>query len=203
MIKTIDKNVTAEIVRKKSRFIANMFYVKDVAQAEEIIKQVKKQYHDAKHNCFAFSISNTQGIVKKSSDDGEPTGTAGMPLLNILEKNNLNNVLIIVTRYFGGTLLGTGGLLRAYSDVAIQALQNTNIIHEYTGLDVFLQLDYSNLEKFKYYCRKNNINITNIQYDNDIKCVVEVTKQEKEKIIKDNEKIIKKYEYGKQKKIRK
>ena len=112
---TIKDNVQFELVEKKSRFIANLFYVESTQEAENIIKDIRKKYYDAKHNCIAYRIIDNGRIVEKASDDGEPSGTAGAPMLNILQKNNLANVLIIVTRYFGGILLGTGGLVRAYS----------------------------------------------------------------------------------------
>ena len=115
----LEKNVTAELVEKKSKFIANIFYVESVNEAEEKIKNVKKQYYDAKHNCFAYIISEDNVLTKRFSDDGEPSGTAGAPMLDILEKQKLYNVVVIVTRYFGGILLGTGGLVRAYSDFII------------------------------------------------------------------------------------
>ena len=114
--KTITQSCMAEIVEKKSRFIANIFYIQSVEEAEEYIKKIKKQYHDAKHNCFAYIVTDLEGnTVQKSSDDGEPSGTAGAPMLKILTAQNLCNILVIVTRYFGGILLGTGGLVRAYS----------------------------------------------------------------------------------------
>lgn len=114
--KTIKQNSTAEIVEKKSKFIANVFCIDTVEQAEEYIKKIKKQYHDAKHNCFAYIVKDLCGnTVQKSSDDGEPSGTAGAPMLKILVGQNLSNILVIVTRYFGGILLGTGGLVRTYS----------------------------------------------------------------------------------------
>ena len=114
--KTINKNTKAEIVEKKSKFIANVFYVESVEEAEEYVKKIKKQEHDAKHNCFAYIITDLEGnTIQKSSDDGEPSGTAGAPMLKILTEKNLSNILVVVTRYFGGILLGTGGLVRAYS----------------------------------------------------------------------------------------
>ena len=125
---TIEKNVTAEIVDKKSKFIANFIYVDDVIKAEQLIKETRKKYFDARHNCIAYRIIENDQIIEKSSDDGEPSGTAGAPMLNILQKNNLANVLIIVTRYFGGILLGTGGLVRAYSDSLLKAIDQANII---------------------------------------------------------------------------
>ena len=119
---TIKSNVQAEIVEKKSKFIANLFYVDSIKQAEKLIQETKQKYHDARHNCVAYRIIEEDSIVEKASDDGEPSGTAGLPMLHILQTNNLANVLIIVTRYFGGILLGTGGLVRAYSNSLIEAI---------------------------------------------------------------------------------
>ena len=99
---------------------------------------------------------------------GNQVGTAGGPMLNILAKNNLCNVLIIVTRYFGGILLGTGGLVRAYSDATTKVIENATIANETLGLEVEVEIEYSNLELLKYYCKKNNINISNIIYENNI-----------------------------------
>ena len=116
---TIKENVLAEIVEKKSKFIANLFYIESQQEAEKIIKQIKKKYYDARHNCIAYRVIENDSVIEKSSDDGEPSGTAGAPMLNILQKNNLCNVLVVVTRYFGGILLGTGGLVRAYSNCSM------------------------------------------------------------------------------------
>ena len=99
---TILKNETAEIVEKKSKFIANLFHVESVEEAENRIKDIKKKYHDARHNCIAYRVAENGQIIEKSSDDGEPSGTAGGPMLNILQKNNLCNLVIVVTRYFIG-----------------------------------------------------------------------------------------------------
>lgn len=206
MFKTIKENVVAEIIEKKSKFIANLIYVQNIEEAEEIIKQTKKKYYDARHNCFAFCISTQDGIIKKSSDDGEPSGTAGAPMLNIIEKNGLCNVLVIITRYFGGILLGTGGLVRAYSDATLKALEMANFAIEETGMELAVEIQYPDLENFKYYCRKNGINIINTEYDKNIKCFIEVNEQEKNSIIENTDrnsiKIIK-YEIIKQKNIRK
>jgi len=121
---TLKEASTAEIVEKKSRFIANSCHIESKEEAEEKINLIKKKYYDAKHNCFSFSIVDKDGnLLEKSSDDGEPSGTAGAPILNVIRKNNLNNVLIVVTRYFGGILLGTGGLTRAYSNTALASIE--------------------------------------------------------------------------------
>ena len=121
----------AEIVEKKSRFIANIFYVETVDEAEEYIKQIKKEYHDAKHNCFAYAIeTGNGGIAVKYNDDGEPQGTAGAPILKMILEQGMSNILVVVTRYFGGILLGTGGLVRAYTGATECALNSAKIINK-------------------------------------------------------------------------
>lgn len=105
-------------------------------------------------------------------------GTAGSPMLNILTKNNLCNVLIVVTRYFGGILLGTGGLVRAYSEATSKVIETATLANETIGLEVKVEIGYTTLELLKYYCRNNNINIINIIYENNIKCYLEVTEEE-------------------------
>ncbi len=182
MLKTIKENTSAEIIEKKSKFIANVYYIQSEEEAEEIIKQIRKQYHDAKHHCYAYSIMTKNGIKNKMSDDGEPSGTAGMPMLNILVKRELVNVLVIVTRYFGGILLGTGGLLRAYSEATLQAIEKTEMVIEEIGYEVEIIIQYQELEKIQYYCQKNAITILKIEYEEKVKCILEMTEEEKEKI---------------------
>ena len=179
---TINENVSSEIVQKKSRFIANLFYVQTEEEANEKIKEIRKKYYDAKHHCYAFSIMQNESLLNRMSDDGEPSGTAGMPMLNILQKKELVNVLVIVTRYFGGTLLGTGGLVRAYTDATLSALEKATFAYEEPGYELELILDYSDLSPFEYYAQKNNIKITNIEYGQIITCKVEITKDKISKI---------------------
>lgn len=105
MFKTIKEEVSCEIAEKKSRFISDIFYVESKEEAEERIKEIKKKYYDAKHHCFAYSVFDENGRLDRFSDDGEPSGTAGSPMLNILTSNNLCNIVTVVTRYFGGILL--------------------------------------------------------------------------------------------------
>ena len=147
---TILNDETAEIVEKKSKFIANLIHVESIEDAENKIKEIKKKYYDARHNCVAYRVSEGGQIVEKSSDDGEPSGTAGGPMLNILQKNNLCNLVVIVTRYFGGILLGTGGLVRAYSDATLQVIEKATKVIKVQGVKIEVGLDYSNLEIFKY-----------------------------------------------------
>ena len=187
MFVTIKENVSAEIIEKKSRFIANLVRVEDKIQVENEISKVKKKYHDARHNCIAYRIITKEGVIEKSSDDGEPSGTAGMPMLNILQKNNLCNILIVVTRYFGGILLGTGGLVRAYSDATIKAIENAEKIQNVFGIQMKVKLDYSEYEKFKYYCKKNGINIQNVVYNEKIFCDITLDLESEQKLISDFE----------------
>ena len=189
----LEKELSAEIVEKKSRFIANLFYVDSVEEAEEKIKITKKRYYDAKHNCFAYIVNDDKVFIKKSSDDGEPSGTAGAPMVEILEKQGLANLLIVVTRYFGGILLGTGGLVRAYSDSLKKVLEKATIVELEQGFELDVELEYSNFEKFKYYCSKNNINIINCTYLNNVICKIELNEIEKEKLENDfyNQNILK------------
>ena len=182
---TIAESVQSEITEKKSKFIANLFYVENSEEAEKIIKEIKRKYFDARHNCIAYRVIEAGNIIEKSSDDGEPSGTAGAPMLNILQKNNLANVLIIVTRYFGGILLGTGGLVRAYSASLLQAIDKCSIIKKCFGEELEIELEYSELENFKYYCRKNKISIVDFQYKESIICKIELEEEVKQKLIED------------------
>ena len=184
---TIKDNIQAEIVEKKSRFIASLFYVESVEQANIIIKEVKKKYFDARHNCIAYRVMDNEVLVEKSSDDGEPSGTAGAPMLNILQKNGLVNVLVIVTRYFGGILLGTGGLVRAYSASLQSAIEKSNIIQKCPGEELEILLDYNNFENFKYYCKNNEINIIDTKYTENIVCRIEIEELKKQKLLNDFE----------------
>jgi len=181
-----EEKLEEEIVEKKSKFIGTLFYITSEEQAQEIIKKVKKQYYDARHNCFAYRVMTENGVVERFSDDGEPSGTAGGPMLNILSKNNLCNVLIIVTRYFGGILLGTGGLVRAYSDATTKVIESATLANETMGLEVEVVIDYNGLELLKYYCKNNNINIANTVYEDNIKCYLEVTKEELDNLLDNN-----------------
>ena len=182
---SIKKNVETEIIVKKSKFICNLIKVESQKEAEEYIKNIKKKYYDARHNCVSYRVIEDEQIVEKSSDDGEPSGTAGGPMLNILQKNNLCNVLVIVTRYFGGILLGTGGLVRAYSDATFEAINFAEKIEECIGLEAEVELDYNNLETFKYYCKKNDIYIKDYEYSEKIICKIQLEECNKERLIDD------------------
>ena len=185
-MKSFKENAHIELIEKKSKFITNIFYVESVKEAEEIIIKTKKNYFDARHNCIAYRIMEDR-LIEKSNDDGEPSGTAGVPMLNILQKNNLINILVIVTRYFGGILLGTGGLVRAYSNSVLQAIDKSIKIEKCYGQELEIELNYNEFEKFKYYCKNNKINIIHVQYLDNIVCKIELEEHIKHKLMKDFE----------------
>ena len=188
MFKTINTNVSAEIVEKKSKFIANVFYVETVEEAEEKVKEIKKKYFDARHNCFAYSVFTKDGIVNRFSDDGEPSGTAGGPMLNILNGKELTNLVVIVTRYFGGILLGTGGLIRAYTGATQEALGKLEEVYKDLGLEVKLITTYPEFEKLKYYLKQDQIEITNTEYNEKVEVFVDITEEKYNNILKAKEK---------------
>ena len=134
-----------EIVEKKSRFIATVLPIDTEEEALQYIEKIKKKYWDARHNCFAFVIGSNNEI-QRFSDDGEPQGTAGKPILETLLNENLHNTLIVVTRYFGGTLLGTGGLVRAYGQSSKEGIRNSVI----QKVCFKLTVDYNSIGKIKY-----------------------------------------------------
>lgn len=169
MYKTVKENASYEIVEKKSKFIANVFYIENKEEAENIIKEQKKKYHDARHNCFAYRVLDDNSILEKSSDDGEPSGTAGAPMLNILTKEDIVNTLVIVTRYFGGILLGTGGLVKAYSESTKLALEQAKITKLEEGFIYKIEINYSDLDSFKYYLKNNEIKLVKEEYYENVK----------------------------------
>lgn len=184
-MKTIIGNTEAEIVEKRSKFIANLYYVETVEQAENKLKEIKKKYNDARHNCFAYRVCEKEVTVERASDDGEPSGTAGAPMLNLLSKSELTNCIIIVTRYFGGILLGTGGLVRAYTEAAKQAIEKANLVTIQIGEEILVTITYDKLGEFQYYCQKNNINVISIEYRENIICKIQTIVEEKEKILQE------------------
>ena len=186
MFKTIEKEAEGIIVEKKSKFIAKVFYVQSEEEAEKVLINVRKEYHDARHNCYAYRIIIDGRIVEKQSDDGEPSGTAGAPMLNILEKKDLANVLVIVTRYFGGILLGTGGLVKAYSDATKLALENAAISEKEEGYVVEVKLKYEDMQKIEYLCNKENIMILEKEYTDNVKLLLEISKEKYEHFVEKN-----------------
>ena len=185
MFQTVRNNAFAEITEKKSKFICNIFHVESVQDAEKMLKEVRRKYNDARHNCYVYKIKKDD--VTRISDDGEPSGTAALPMLNILDGRNLSNILVVVTRYFGGILLGTGGLVRAYSLATMEALNNSNIVYQEYGLEIKFLVEYKDLEEVKYQMKNRKIEITDISYGEKIEITVEGPIEQVKKII--NQKI--------------
>ena len=184
---TVQEEEQIQIVEKKSKFIAEIHPVSNIQQVENKIKDIKKKYYDAKHHCIAYRIIDEGRVVERASDDGEPSGTAGAPMLNLLKGNNLCNVVVVVTRYFGGILLGTGGLVRAYSEATNLVIQKSKLVCKTEGYEITLKLEYNNLDTFTYYCKNNNIKILNIEYAENISIKIEMETDKKEILMKDIE----------------
>lgn len=184
---TIEEKTTAKIVEKRSKFIADIFPVCSVKEAEEKIIEIRKKYFDAKHHCFAYRVIENNQIIEKSSDDGEPSGTAGAPMLAILQKQNLSQILVVVTRYFGGTLLGTGGLVKAYSEATIQSIDKAKILQMQKGWEIEIELPYSELKLFSYYCKNKDISIINTIYLDVVICKIEMENKVKNELLRDVE----------------
>ncbi|MEZ3434002.1 MAG: YigZ family protein [Lachnospiraceae bacterium] len=152
-----------EIVEKKSRFIATTYPAKTEGEALGFIESMRKKYWDARHNCFAYVIGE-RGELKRCSDDGEPGGTAGRPMLDVLLGEEIRNITVVVTRYFGGTLLGTGGLVRAYSSAVQSGLASSVIITRISGFKLYIGTDYTSLGKIQYTLAGKDIKILDSAY---------------------------------------
>lgn len=161
--KILYKGGEGEIIEKKSRFIATVRPVESEEEASAFIAEMKKKYWDASHNCSAFTIGERNGI-SRCSDDGEPAQTAGRPMLDVLLGAELHNVCVVVTRYFGGTLLGTGGLVRAYSKAVQEGLKNSVILEKCLADRIRLSTDYSGLGKVQYILAEAGIATMDSQY---------------------------------------
>ena len=184
--KTVYKGGEGEITEKKSRFIATVVPVHTEEEALKFIEAMKKKYWNATHNCFAYVIGEHDEL-QRCSDDGEPGGTAGKPMLDVLTGEEIHNAAIVVTRYFGGTLLGTGGLIRAYTKSSQEGIENASIVRKVQGIRTKIETDYNGIGKIQYiaasmgiknmdtiYTEKVIIDITE-DYDGFEKKVVEAT----------------------------
>lgn len=181
-IKTVYKGASAEIVEKKSRFIGEVYPVASEEEATEILEKVKKKYWDARHHCWAYVIGEVQ-TTERFSDDGEPGGTAGKPILEVLRGAETTNTMIIVTRYFGGTLLGTGGLLRAYTKASQEALSASMIITRISGAKLKLTTDYTGIGKIQYILGQRKIPILDSVYTDKVEVFVLVSEEEEKSLI--------------------
>lgn len=174
--KTVKKDAFAETEIKKSRFLAHIAEVRSEEEAEALIKETRKKYYDASHSCSAYILNSDKGI-RHSSDDGEPSGTAGKPILDVISGAGLSNVIVIVTRYFGGTELGTGGLVRAYSGVTAEVLKNSEIVEVTDARLTEFVIDYGLLPKLQHICMELGIIIYETEYFEKVKISVLITKE--------------------------
>lgn len=169
--KTILNLGTAELVEKKSKFIANVSPIETEQQAQTFINSICKKYYAANHNVFAYQIGENNEL-QRCSDDGEPSGTAGKPIIDILKSEDIKNIVVVVTRYFGGTLLGTGGLVRAYSKAAKEGILNAQIVQKVLYQIFEITVDYTLNGKLQYELLKQNYIIKDTYYTDKVTFVV-------------------------------
>ncbi|USJ21319.1 YigZ family protein [Lactococcus formosensis] len=167
MIITIKEDFTTEEEIKKSRFICHLKRVYTEEEARSFISEIKKEHHKANHNCSAFTLGDRQEI-QRSSDDGEPSGTAGVPMLEILKKREITNVCAVVTRYFGGTKLGAGGLIRAYAGSVGHALDQVGLVKFVTQEQLILTLDYGNYDGLQRFLSAQGLIISESEFLSDV-----------------------------------
>ena len=164
---TIKEDSYDEFVEKKSTFITHLVRVTSEEEAREFVQKMKKKHYDATHVCSCYVVGDNNEITR-ANDDGEPSGTAGAPMLDVLVKNEIKNVCATVIRYFGGTKLGTGGLVRAYGGGVINALKNATLVERKDALEIRLKLDYSLNGKIEYEIEKTNFIVNNLEYTDKI-----------------------------------
>lgn len=170
------KNIEDVIIINKSKFITNLFYIESTVDVDKYLNEIKNKYRDATHHCYAYILNN----IKRFNDDGEPNGTAGMPILKVLEKQDINYVLCIVARYFGGIKLGAGGLLRAYTSSITNAINNTKIVNIENGYLVSINFSYDKEKTINKLL--NEFEIVNKIFDSIIKYEVIINKDTLDKL---------------------
>ncbi len=179
--KTVFGEGSGEIEEKKSRFIATLRHVETPEEAAAFYEEMRKKYWDARHNCTACIIGK-QGEYRHSSDDGEPSGTAGRPMLEVLSGAGLTDTAAVVTRYFGGTLLGTGGLVRAYSAAVLEGLQHTEILEKRLCVCLQITTDYNGVGKLQYLFAQREVQILDSVYEHDVRFRIAVPPEEQKGI---------------------
>ena len=184
-MRTVYKAVRGEYTEKKSRFIADLFYIESEEEAEAALARVRKEFYDARHHCSAFVLAGSGQPVLRSSDDGEPQGTAGHPMLDVLTGMGIVNCLAVVTRYFGGTLLGTGGLVRSYTKALQDALDKSIIIERKNGIPLTVTADYTAIGKLDYYFAKEELPALNKEYGENVKETLLIPEERLEKVKSD------------------
>lgn len=181
--RTVYRGGSGEITEKKSRFIASVRPVETEEEALAFIEEMRKKYWDARHNCWAYVLGERQEIMR-CSDDGEPSQTAGKPMLDVLIGAELTNTAVVVTRYFGGTLLGTGGLVRAYSSAVQEGLGDSVLITKCQGTELLVETDYNGIGKLQYLFGQRQIPMMDTEYTDRVKFTVLVPVSRVEEIKK-------------------
>lgn len=181
--KILYQGAQQELVEKKSRFIATAKPVKTEAEAVAFIDEMKKKYWDASHNCSAYVIGERSQIMR-CSDDGEPSQTAGRPMLDVLLGAEIKDICVVVTRYFGGTLLGTGGLVRAYSGAVHKVLESCQITDQITGRKLSVMTDYNGIGKLQYLFNKNSSLVLDTRYTDQVEVILLIPLYELEEMKK-------------------
>ncbi|MCM1106003.1 MAG: YigZ family protein [Blautia sp.] len=182
--RTVYTGGEGEIVEKKSRFIATVRPVETEEEASAFVAEMKKKYWDARHNCSAFVLGERQEI-SRCSDDGEPAQTAGRPILDVLLKEGLTNTAVVVTRYFGGVLLGTGGLVRAYQAAAQAGLAESVLIEKCRGRKLVIHTDYSGMGKLNYFFAQQKLPVLEVEYGAEVVITVLAPEEKKESVFQD------------------
>ncbi len=172
-IRTVYKTGTGELVERKSRFLSFLYGVESEEEINQLLEDVRKRYWDARHVCYAYVLGE-RGEQQRFSDDGEPSGTAGKPILDVLTGADLIGVLLVVVRYFGGVLLGTGGLVRAYSGAARKALEGAVVITKLPARKLDIVLDYTALGKVQYLLNQEALTVDETEYSDNVTLKVPV-----------------------------
>lgn len=179
---TIKNNIEDEFVEKKSTFITKIIRINNEDEAKNFIQNTKKKYYDSTHVCSCYLVGDNNEITR-ANDDGEPSGTAGVPMLDVLQKKDIKNVCAVVIRYYGGTKLGTGGLVRAYSGGVINAIKKATLVERKNALEIKVNIDYSLNGKIEYEISKTPYIVNNIEYSDKITYELFIMKEDEDKFI--------------------
>ncbi|AAK80252.1 putative YigZ family protein [Clostridium acetobutylicum] len=181
---TVGREIKVEFEEKKSLFIGHIKRVESEEEAKEFVEKIKNEHKDATHNVPAYIVGENR-MIQKCSDNGEPQGTAGVPVLEVIKKNGITDTAIVVTRYFGGILLGTGGLVRAYSRSASDAVKEAGIVLKVKGVPLSIGINYDLLGKLQYHFSNKNWHIENIDYTDEVNILFNCESDKLEEVRKD------------------
>ena len=187
-MKEVFQEGQSEWIDRKSRFLGRLVFVKSEEEVNQFLDLIRREHYNARHHCYAYILGD-QGQVKRFSDDREPSGTAGRPILEIMERTQLSNALLVVTRYFGGVLLGTGGLVHAYQNSARLAIENSLLVERYQGYLCKVEMDYSMLGKVQFILREDGIEILSSEYNEKVSLELALV-PEQEKLLREKLKTI-------------